>query len=200
MNDISTREKILQRAHKLFAEKGYNGVSIREISTAAEVNVAAVNYHFKNKENLFQETVKASIQLMTEDIRLIYAEDESISVEGLSHKLMKYFTDNADDLKTCFKMFVIDVDVYPEDTLSSEDDMIGPPGGRYIFECIKKEKPNASYDDNIWAVRTIFTIIIHQALISTSSCIQSRETQYKMSENDFVESLNRLVKVVLADI
>ena len=44
---LNTKIKILQIAHKLFAEKGKNGVGVREIAKAADVNVAAINYHLR---------------------------------------------------------------------------------------------------------------------------------------------------------
>ncbi|MCP4682050.1 MAG: CerR family C-terminal domain-containing protein [Desulfobacterales bacterium] len=49
----STRERLLTHAEILFAEKGFHAVSIREITAAAGSNLAAVNYHFGNKENLY---------------------------------------------------------------------------------------------------------------------------------------------------
>ncbi len=49
----NTRERILDQAERLFAVKGYEAVSIREITGAADSNLAAVNYHFGNKMNLY---------------------------------------------------------------------------------------------------------------------------------------------------
>ena len=43
---MSTKTKILDAAEILFADKGFNGTSLREITSQAEVNLAAVNYHF----------------------------------------------------------------------------------------------------------------------------------------------------------
>ncbi len=45
----STKAKILDAAEKLFAEKGYDGTSVRAICNTARVNVAAVHYHFNGK-------------------------------------------------------------------------------------------------------------------------------------------------------
>ncbi len=56
MNETSndnTRERILDDAERLFAEKGFAAVSIREITSAAKSNLAAVNYYFGNKHNLY---------------------------------------------------------------------------------------------------------------------------------------------------
>jgi len=52
-----TRERLLEAAESLFAERGFNAVSIRDISQAAAVNIAAVNYHFQGKERLYREVL-----------------------------------------------------------------------------------------------------------------------------------------------
>jgi len=51
---MSTKNKILDAAEKLFADKGFNGTSLREITSLAEVNLAAVNYHFGSKKELIK--------------------------------------------------------------------------------------------------------------------------------------------------
>jgi len=50
-----TRERLLEIACNLFAEKGYARASISEITRLAGANKAAVNYHFGSKEKLYQE-------------------------------------------------------------------------------------------------------------------------------------------------
>lgn len=52
---VSTREKILNVAEELFAEHGINGVSMRQLTAAANVNLAAINYYFGTKETLLAE-------------------------------------------------------------------------------------------------------------------------------------------------
>jgi AcrR family transcriptional regulator len=54
-----TKERILDRAEVLFAQKGYRAVSVREITSAAGCNLAAVNYHFGKKENLYLEVFRS---------------------------------------------------------------------------------------------------------------------------------------------
>ncbi len=63
MNKISdTRQKILDAAEALFAYKGYRGTSLRAITGRADVNLAAVNYHFGSKGALLEEVIKRRIQ------------------------------------------------------------------------------------------------------------------------------------------
>jgi AcrR family transcriptional regulator len=51
---MSTKNKILDAAEQLFADKGFNGTSLREITSLADVNLAAVNYHFGSKKELIK--------------------------------------------------------------------------------------------------------------------------------------------------
>jgi len=52
------REQIMVTALHLFAEKGFEGTSIRDIAEKASVNVAMVNYYFGSKEKLFENIVE----------------------------------------------------------------------------------------------------------------------------------------------
>jgi AcrR family transcriptional regulator len=54
----TTKERLLDAAERLFAESGFDEVSIRDLAAAADVNVAAVNYHFQGKENLYHEVIR----------------------------------------------------------------------------------------------------------------------------------------------
>lgn len=54
----NTKENILDVAERLFAENGFAGTSIRAIVEEANVNIAAINYHFKTKEGLFVAVIK----------------------------------------------------------------------------------------------------------------------------------------------
>jgi AcrR family transcriptional regulator len=62
-----TRERILKAAERLFADRGYDGTSIRAIVSKARVNQAAINYHFEGKDGLYREVLRAAFRAMTED-------------------------------------------------------------------------------------------------------------------------------------
>ncbi|WP_419870342.1 TetR/AcrR family transcriptional regulator [Chryseobacterium sp. CT-SW4] len=55
---ISKEENILFAAEKLFAEKGFQGTSTREISKAANVNISMISYYFGSKEKLYERLVE----------------------------------------------------------------------------------------------------------------------------------------------
>lgn len=52
---LGTRNKLLVAAGEVFAEKGYHDTKTAEICQRASANIAAVNYHFRSKENLYVE-------------------------------------------------------------------------------------------------------------------------------------------------
>jgi AcrR family transcriptional regulator len=64
-SDEDTRSRLLQAAGMVFADKGFQGATVREICQAADVNIASVNYHFGDKQRLYIETVKRAHQLRT---------------------------------------------------------------------------------------------------------------------------------------
>lgn len=53
-----TRERLLDAAETLYAEKGLEGISVRAITGRAQANLAAVGYHFGSKDALIQEVIR----------------------------------------------------------------------------------------------------------------------------------------------
>jgi AcrR family transcriptional regulator len=72
-----TRQNIIKAAVALFAERGYDGTSIRAIVSKARVNQAAINYHFKGKEGLYLEVLKVAFEgyLRLDDFELTRLKD-----------------------------------------------------------------------------------------------------------------------------
>jgi AcrR family transcriptional regulator len=62
----NTRESIIKAAVRLFAEKGFQGASVRDIVLKARVNQAAINYHFKGKDGLYLEVLKTAFERLAE--------------------------------------------------------------------------------------------------------------------------------------
>ena len=61
-----TRQRLIDAAAVLFAERGFDNVTVREICKASNANVAAINYHFGDKAGLYRAVVNFAIQLMQE--------------------------------------------------------------------------------------------------------------------------------------
>ena len=62
---FSTKDRILGAAEELFAQHGFMGTSLRQVTSRADVNIAAVNYHFGSKENLVNELFRRRMDEMS---------------------------------------------------------------------------------------------------------------------------------------
>ena len=63
----ATKERILDAAEALFMEHGFEATSLRTITAAAGVNLAAVNYHFGTKEELFEAVLTRRLDPMNQE-------------------------------------------------------------------------------------------------------------------------------------
>lgn len=95
---MDKRQHIISNALELFAEKGFEGCSIRDIAARAEVNVAMVNYYFGSKEKLFEAIVdtkagymKVILEEMVKDKTKTEIEKLDLIVESYVNRL---FTQN----------------------------------------------------------------------------------------------------------
>lgn len=61
---FSTKERILDAAEQLFARHGFAGASLRQVTSSAGVNLAAVNYHFGSKEKLHEEVFRRRLDIL----------------------------------------------------------------------------------------------------------------------------------------
>jgi AcrR family transcriptional regulator len=78
----ATRARILDAAEALFMELGYEATSLRALTSAAEVNLAAVNYHFGGKEALFEAVLQRRLDPMNEERVLRLARFEKDNAPG----------------------------------------------------------------------------------------------------------------------
>ena len=64
--DRETRDRLLHASEQLFASRGFKDVTVRDIARAARANVAAVNYHFGDKQGLYREVLQVAIDAIRE--------------------------------------------------------------------------------------------------------------------------------------
>jgi AcrR family transcriptional regulator len=73
-----TRERLLNAAEQLFAEHGVSGTTLRALTKAANVNLAAVHYHFGGKEGLLDAVVERRATPMNQErLRELYELERS---------------------------------------------------------------------------------------------------------------------------
>jgi AcrR family transcriptional regulator len=72
MKSLGTKKRIMDAAESLFADRGFYATSLRDITTAAEVNLAAVNYYFGSKEVLLDAVLERRLGPMnTERLQML---------------------------------------------------------------------------------------------------------------------------------
>jgi len=67
------QEQLIEIAVRLFARKGYEGTSLRDIADEAKITKAALYYHFPNKEALYERIVLESMQSLVDSVRTAMA-------------------------------------------------------------------------------------------------------------------------------
>ena len=91
VEELSTEDKILLAAAKVFTEKGFSGTRTRDIAEEAGINLALLNYYFRTKEKLFEQVMKVKIVLLFGQIIPIVTNEKTSLEEKIDLASEKYF-------------------------------------------------------------------------------------------------------------
>lgn len=86
LGEMDRRGRILASAEELFAQKGYDGSSIREIASKAKTNTALIYYYFKDKEGLFRATLEKAVVEVPQMLKNVISSSDTVE-EGLDRIL-----------------------------------------------------------------------------------------------------------------
>lgn len=87
---METRQRLLAAAGEVFAECGFKNTTIREICRRAQANLAAVNYHFGDKEGLYAAVMKYAFACALEKYPLTQKEGEEMPAADRLHAFIRY--------------------------------------------------------------------------------------------------------------
>lgn len=154
-----TRQKILDSAEKLFAKRGYHGVTIRQITEDSKVDTALANYHFGSKRNLFdavllrraEELNKVRLEKL-EEIEAA-AENGVASLEDIidafSHPLLDRSERGGPGWKSYFAL-IAQINNSPEWGGKLMTEYFDPLVRRFIA-ALKRALPDAREEDIYWS-------------------------------------------------
>jgi AcrR family transcriptional regulator len=87
---METRQRLLEAAGEVFAERGFRNTTIRVICRRAQANLAAVNYHFRDKEGLYAAVMKYAHAYALEKYPLAQRESEEMPAADRLHAFIRY--------------------------------------------------------------------------------------------------------------
>jgi AcrR family transcriptional regulator len=198
MSDLETKAKIINTARILFADRGYEGTSVREIARTAEVNVASLNYHFASKENLFLEILKSGYIECSEQMRMLLEKNKG-DLENTMVDFFRYFIENSPLLISHFKLMMSSQHSHNITSEGTEDGTYGPPGGMIIADVLRKLCPDCSDEDLHWALKSLFTQCTHLALIH-SCCMKTNKNIPYSSREDLETSIRRMTRMIVTEL
>jgi AcrR family transcriptional regulator len=163
-----TKERILDTAEILFAQKGYQAVSVREITSAAECNLAAVNYHFGNKENLYLEVFRSRwvprAQCLQEGFRKYLASQESLSESAVVRALAKAFVDGplSDDERLRHSQLMTREMTQPTKAFEHVAEQVIQPFFREVLERLSSvSSDKVGEEEMLLNIFSIFAMVLH---------------------------------------
>lgn len=86
MNFNSTKERIIYESLRLFSEKGFDGVSMREIAAAVDIKAASLYAHFKGKEAIYQAIVDTMKQRYNQETMLLHIDGSDAKADVSVYK------------------------------------------------------------------------------------------------------------------
>lgn len=94
----TAHDRILAVARREFAAKGYDGASVRAITTKAKVNLGAITYHFQSKELLYMNVLSALVAPMADRVRGVVQADipPLDKVEHIVRAIFRHIGQNPD--------------------------------------------------------------------------------------------------------
>ena len=154
----SRKERILDAAEELFSEHGFDGVTLRNITTAANVDVALVNYHFGPKRDLFDAVLNRRAEVLNQvrsdalDACLLNAGDGRLTVEDIIHAYlapMGEIQGSADEGWRHYFALIAYVNNSPEFGREVMSQYFNPLVSRFI-EALRKALPDADDEALYW--------------------------------------------------
>ena len=191
-----THQRLLDAAEELYAQKGLDATSIREITTKAESNLASVNYFFGNKQELYEELFRRRLREMRdirlEGIRKAMAGRNKPTLEKLIRAYAEAFLEPFKDPKRsrCFMLLFTREIVEQRLPKNMILDEMATPVMNAFEEAIITLCPGLDKRDVQKSINSIIGQLIHVMHVRT----MFEGVQGTIAANDIEETIEHIVK------
>ncbi len=188
---MSTKDKILDVAEEMFLSKGFDGVSVRDITLAAGANVASVNYHFNCKRDLYREVFKRRLVRLSQEkiqkIREDLGAEPMPSLENVVRSIVSGFLYDFLSSKEAGRLLSIITNEMSEDAIALDILMEETvfPIHKVLRENIKRAHPALSDQKVVLCISSIFGQIFH--FVRARSVIQ--QTTGQDYDKEFIKTI-----------
>jgi AcrR family transcriptional regulator len=167
---MDKKTHIIEAAIELFAEKGFEGTSIRDLATKADVNVAMINYYFGSKEKLFECMVKQKAAYTKDILEEIVNDRELSEIEKLDRIIDSYVTRIFSNRKF-HRVIHQELMLNERETLQDAIVNILSPNSLLIRSVVEAGMKNGTFKkvDSLLVIATIVGTI-NQVLLSKKFC------------------------------
>jgi len=163
MNErIDTKSRILDTAEKLFGMNGFDATSLRDITTAADVNLAAINYHFQTKDSLIDAIVARRIEPVNKKrFELLDAAGSNPSVEQILTAFMAPIMQvKVDAVVPLIGRILSNPEVFVERVFHKH---LAPVSQRFV-EALSKALPDLPPSEILWRLHFAVGVMTHTML------------------------------------
>lgn len=190
--DPGTRQRIMDVSIHLFAIKGYDATSIREIAREANVNVASINYHFSSKENLRRELMEYVLNGFKSRI-------SSISpVNSAADYAVKVFETLTEDTARCLNQFKL---VLEAETPFCDTEPYPIGYEQFSVYLAKELNSNVPQSERLWLVNVVFSYVIHISVMSSTDVGKKTIEKFFPRKRDSIPVyISQLVKSLIRDL
>lgn len=200
--DENSKEKILNTAIKLFAQKGFDGTSIREICKSANINICMISYYFGGKQELYQEIITNLIKSQNAYLESFLDIDEDFSnkskkelIEKLQivlEKFIDYFYSNISN----------DLIAFLVKEQQKSDFKIEPPAIIYLRKLVAAIlDKQASDKEVIFKVLFLISQINSPKILTTFSLKVLNQTEFTDEDIQIIKNnIKTYVKATFGDV
>ena len=159
---VDTKARILDSAEKLFGMNGFEATSLRDITTAADVNLAAINYHFQTKDSLIDAIVARRIEPVNKKrFELLEAAGKNPTVEQILTAFMDPVMQvKADAVVPLIGRILSNPELFVERVFHKH---LAPVSQRFV-EALSKALPELPPSELLWRLHFSVGVLTHTML------------------------------------